>query len=94
MHPMTKWHSNQSMDNKGNRKGDYIEECINGRNGTAIKAWTTKVIEKEITLKNASKDGMAQQSKHVLKRVIEMEITLKNASKDEMAQQSKHGQQR
>ena len=68
MHQRTKWHSNQSMDNKGNRKGGYIEECIKGRNGTVIKAWTTKVIEKEVTLKNASKDEMAQQSRHGLQR--------------------------
>ena len=68
MHPMTKWHSNQSMDNKCNRKGDYIEECINGRNGTAIKSCTRKIIELEITLKNASKDEMAQQSRHGLQR--------------------------
>ena len=60
MHERTKWHSNQIMGNKDNRKGDYIEECIKGRNSTVIKAWTTKVIEKEITLKNASKDEMAQ----------------------------------
>ena len=60
MHQRRKWHSNQSMDYKGNRKGDYIEEWIKGRNGTVIKAWTTKVIEKEATLKNASKDDMAQ----------------------------------
>ena len=45
MHQRTKWHSNQIMDNKGNRKGGYIEECIIGRNGTAIKTWTTKIIE-------------------------------------------------
>ena len=44
----TKWHSNQGMDNKGNRKGGYIEECIKGRNGTVIKAWATKLIEKEV----------------------------------------------
>ena len=56
----TKWHSNQSMDYKDNRKGDYIEECIKGRNGTVIKAWTPKIIEMEITLNNASKDEMAQ----------------------------------
>ena len=55
MHQRTNWHSNQSMDYKDNRKGDYIEECIKGRNSTVIKAWTTKIIEKEITLKNASK---------------------------------------
>ena len=60
MHQRTKLHSNQSMDNEGNRKGDYIEECIKGRNGTVIKAWTTKVIEKEVTLTNASKYEMAQ----------------------------------
>ena len=60
MHQRTKWHSNQGMDYKDNRKADYIEECIKGRNGTVIKAWTTKVIEKEITLKNASKDEIAQ----------------------------------
>ena len=60
MDQRTKWHSNQSMDNKGNRKGGYIEERIKVRNGTVIKAWTTKIIEKEITLKNASKDEMAQ----------------------------------
>ena len=60
MHQRTKSHSNQSMDYKDNGKGDYIEECIKERNGTVIKAWTTKVIEKEITLKNASKDEMAQ----------------------------------
>ena len=60
MHQRTKWHSNQSMDYEGNRKGDYIEECIKGQNGTVIKAWTTKVIEKQVTLKNASKDEMAQ----------------------------------
>ena len=60
MHQRTKWHSNQSMNYKDNRKGGYIEEGIKGRNGTAIKAWTTKIIEKEITLKNASKEEMAQ----------------------------------
>ena len=60
MDQRTKWHSNQSMDNKGNRKGGYIEERIKGRNGTVIKAWTTKIIEMEITLKNASKEEMAQ----------------------------------
>ena len=60
MHQRTKWHSNQGMDYKDNRKGDYIEECIKGRNGTVIKAWATKLIEKEVTLKNASKDEMAQ----------------------------------
>ena len=60
MHQRTKWHSNQSMGNKANRKGGYIEECIKGRNGTVTKAWTTKVIEKEVTLKNAPKDEMAQ----------------------------------
>ena len=60
MHQRTKWHSNQGMDYKDNRKGDYIEECINGGHGTVIKAWTTKIIEKEITLKNASKNEMAQ----------------------------------
>ena len=60
MRQRTKWHSNQSMDYKDNRKGGYIEEGIKGRNGTAIKAWTTKIIEKEITLKNASKEEMAQ----------------------------------
>ena len=60
MHQRTKGHSNQSMDSKGNRKGGYIEKCIKGRHGTVIKAWTTKIIEKEITLKNASKDEMAQ----------------------------------
>ena len=60
MHQRTEWHSNQGMDDKVNRKGGYIEEWIKGRNGTVIKAWTTKVIEKEATLKNASKDGMAQ----------------------------------
>ena len=48
MHQRTKWHSNQSMGNKANRKGGYIEECIKGRNGTVTKAWTTKVIEKEV----------------------------------------------
>ena len=56
----TKWHSNQDMDNKDNRKVDYTEECIKGRNGTVIKAWTTKIIEMEITLKNGSKNEMAQ----------------------------------
>ena len=60
MHQRTKWHSNQAMGNKNNRKGDYIEGCIKGGNGTVIKAWTTKIIEKEVTLKNASKDEMAQ----------------------------------
>ena len=60
MHQRTKWHSNQFMDNKGNRKVGYIEECIKGRNGTVTKAWTAKVIEKEVTLKNALKDDMAQ----------------------------------
>ena len=64
MHQRTEWHSNQGMDDKVNRKGGYIEECITGRNFTVIKAWTTKIIEKEITLKNASKDEMTQQSKH------------------------------
>ena len=60
MHHTTKLHSNQSMDYKDNRKGDYIEGCIKGGNGTVIKAWTTKIIEKEVALKNASKDEMAQ----------------------------------
>ena len=59
MHQRTKWHSNQSMDNKGNRKGGHIEEYIKGRNLTVTKAWTTKVIEKEVTLKN-SKDEISQ----------------------------------
>ena len=60
MHQRTKWHSNQSMDYEGNRKGNYIEECITRRNFTVIKAWTTKIIEKGITLKDASKEEMAQ----------------------------------
>ena len=60
MYQRTKWHSNQSMANKGNRKGGHIEECIKGRNDAAIKALTTKVIEKEVTLKNASKDEISQ----------------------------------
>ena len=60
MHQRTKWHSNQSMDNKDNRKGGYIEKCIKGRNDAAIKALTTKVIEKEVTLKNTSKDEISQ----------------------------------
>ena len=29
---------------------------LTDRNGSLIKAWTTKIIEKNITLKNASKD--------------------------------------
>ena len=60
MHQRPKWHSNQSMDYKDNRNGDYIEECLKERNGAVIKAWATKIIEKEITLKNASKFEMAQ----------------------------------
>ena len=60
MRQRTKWHSNQSMDYKDNRKGGYIEEGIKGRNGTVIKAWATKIIEKEISLKNESKDEIAQ----------------------------------
>ena len=56
MHQRTKWHSNQ-----GTTKiiGDYIEECIKGRNGTVIKAGQQRN-RKEITLKNASKEEMAQ----------------------------------
>ena len=95
MHQRTKSHSNQSMDYKDNGKGGYIEECIKGRNGTAIKAWTTQIIEKGITLKNASEDEMGGTViKAWTTKLIETEITLKNASKDEMAQQSRHGQQR
>ena len=42
MHQRTKWHSNQGMDDKDNRKGGYIEECIKGRNGTGNQSMDYK----------------------------------------------------